>query len=249
MALYKHRMEQRLRESEATTRAMVDATQDLLYLLSAEGKFLVANEALAEFVGLAPGDLPGTDVYDLVGKKILSPRMACWQLDMRGERRLNYVEEWNRGWYDVTIYPLYDTRGCVGQFAVSVRNITARKQAEERLKNNEEYFRLLIQDASEIVIMLDPDGTFSQQSPSFRHALGYPADENLKKSFFDHISISDWQQAKQVLSEILVHPGMAKPIRLKFEKQDGSFCVIKGIMSNMSDNPFVGRIVLNGWVE
>ncbi|MDD4136569.1 MAG: response regulator [Methanoregula sp.] len=249
MALYKHRMEKRLQESEATTRMMVNATQDLLYLLSADGKFLVANEALAEFVGMTPDELSGTNVYDLVGKKILSPRMACWQLDPRGEKRLNYVEQWNRCWYEVTIYPLYDDKGSAVKFAVSVRNITAQKQVEDQVKNNAEYFRQLIEDASEIVIMLNPDGTFSQQSPSFKHALGYPTDEDLKKSFFDHISINDWQQAKQVLAEILVHPGMAKPIRLKFEKYDGSFCIIKGIMCNMSHNPFVGRVVLNGWME
>ncbi|MDO8874336.1 MAG: hypothetical protein Q7V05_16655 [Methanoregula sp.] len=57
------------------------------------------------------------------------------------------------------------------------------------------------------------------------------------------------QQAKQVLLEILVHPGMAKPVRLRFKKRDDTFCVIKGIMSNVFNNPLVGKIVLNGWME
>jgi len=249
MALYKSRMEQRLREIEETTRVMMNATQDLLYLISSGGKFLVANEAFAEFVGQTPDELAGSSIYDLVGMKRLSPMMACWQLAPRGEKRLSSVEEWNRSWYEVSVYPLYDAKGNAGQFAVSIRNITVQKQAEEQLKNNAEYFRSLIEDASQIMIMLNPDGTFAQQSPSFMQALGYAADGDVKKSFFDHISINDWQQAKQVLSEILVHPGMAKPVRLKFEKQDGSFCIIKGIISNQSDNPFVGEIVLNGWVE
>jgi PAS domain S-box-containing protein len=249
MALYKHRMELRLRESEATTRVMVNATQDLLYLLSADGKFLVVNEALADLVGVTTDELLGTSAYNLVGRKIFTPKMACWQLDTLGEKQVHFEEQLNRSWYDVTIYPLYDTRGCAEKFAVSVRNITARKQAEEQVKSNAEYFRILIEEASEIVIMLNPDGTFAQQSLSFKRALGLAANEELKKSLFDHISLSDWQQAKQVLSEILVHPGMSKPVRLRFEKNDGKFCTIKGIMSNQSDNPFVGKIVLNGWVE
>ena len=82
-----------------------------------------------------------------------------------------------------------------------------------------------------------------------KQAPGHSPHITLKKEFFDCISSSDWKQAKQVLSEILVHPGMAKPIRLKFEKIDRTFCIIKGIMSNLSDNPHVGGIVLNGWVE
>jgi PAS domain S-box-containing protein len=249
MALYKHRMELRLLESETTIRAMVNATQDLLFMLSADGKFLVVNEALAERAGKTPEELLGTSAYSLVGQKVLTPKMACWQLIARGEKRITFEETLNRGSFDVTIYPVYNAKGSAEKFAVSIRNITGRKQAEELVKNNAEYFRLLIEDASEVVVMLNPDGTLSQQSPSFTSALGYPPHENLKRSLMDHISLNDWQQAKQVLSEILVHPGMAKPVRLKFEKADRSFCIIKGIMSNQSNNPFVGKIVLNGWVE
>jgi PAS domain S-box-containing protein len=249
MALYKHRMEQRLRESEATTRLMVDATVDLLYLLSADGKFLMVNEALAERANATVENLIGTTVYDMVGMKILSPRMACWQLDARGERRLNFEEQLHRSWYDVTIYPVYDWKGAPVKYAVSVRNITAKKQAEEQIRNNAEYFRSVIEEASEVVVLLNPDGTFSQQSPSFLHALGYGKDDDLKKSLFDHLNLSDWQQAKQVFEEVLIHPGMAKPVQLKFERKDGKSCTIKGILSNLSDNAFVGKIVMNGWVE
>jgi PAS domain S-box-containing protein len=249
MALYKHSMERRLKESEETTRIMMNATRDLLYMLSADGKFLVINDALAERAGKSAHELLGTSAYNLVGQKTLTPKMACWQLIARGEKRITFEEMLNRCSFDVTIYPVYNAKGSAEKFAVSIRDITARKQAEDQVKNNAEYFRLLIEDASEVVVMLNPDGTFAQQSPSFKHALGYQPNEDLKKSLMDHISLNDWQQAKQVLSEILVHPGMAKPVRLKFEKNDRSFCIIKGIMSNQSDNPFVGKIVLNGWVE
>lgn len=132
----------------------------------------------------------------------------------------------------------------------SIVDITAKKQTEDQIKNNANYFRALIEEASEVVILLNPDGSFSQQSPSFLRAVGYrDKDEDLKKSFFDYLSLDDWQQAKQVFAEVLVHPGMAKPVQLKFEMKEGGTCRIRGIISNLSDNPFVGRIVLNGWVE
>ncbi|MCK9579294.1 MAG: response regulator [Methanoregula sp.] len=249
MALYKYRMEHRLRQSEETIRLMMNATQDFLYLVSADGKFLLANDAFAEHTGMDPDELHGTTAYDLVSQNLLTPVMACWQLTVRGEKSLAFEEQLDHNWYDVIIYPVYNDQGIAEKFAVSIRNRSARKQAEDLAKKNAESFRLLIEDASEIMVMLNIDGTFSQESPSFKEALGYPPNENLKKSLFDHISISDYQQAKQVLSEILVHPGMAKPIRLKFERLDGTVVIIKGIMSNLSDNPFVGNIVLNGWVE
>jgi len=197
---------------------------------------------------MAVEDLIGTSVYDLVGQKILSPRMACWHLDAKGERRLNFEEQLHRSWYDVTIYPVYDAVGVLKKYAVSVRNITAKKQAEEQTKNNAEYFRTVIEEASPVVVLLNPDGTFAQQSPSFKTALGYGKDDDMKNSFFDHLNLNDWQQAKQVFSEVLIHPGMAKPVQLKFERKDKKTCVIKGILSNLSDNPLVEKIVMNGWV-
>jgi PAS domain S-box-containing protein len=249
IAIFKHRMEQRLKTSEATTRLMVDTTPDLLYLVSSEGKFLMVNSALAERAGAGTEDLVGTSAYEMVGRKILSPRMACWQLDLRGEKRQNFEEQLDDRWYDVTISTVYDNQGVPEKYAVSARNVTIRKQAEEQMRNNAEYFRSIIADASEIVVLLNPDGTFSQPSPSFRAALGYGDAEAMKNNFFDHLALSDWQQARQVFSEVLIHPGMAKPLRVKFERNDGTVRSIRGIISNLSDNPFVGKIVMNGWAE
>ncbi|MFA6332549.1 MAG: response regulator [Methanoregula sp.] len=247
-AVYKHGMERQLRESEATTRLMVDATRDMLFLIRADGRFLVVNKALAEHAGASPDMLNGTSAYDLVAKGVLTPRMACWQLDARGEKRLSFEEQMTRGWFDVTICPVYNKSAIPEKFAVSIREITMRKLAEETMKNNAEYFRTMIEETAEVVVMLNPDGTFSRESPSFKKALGYGQEEPLKPSFFDHLNLADWQRAKQVFSEVLIHPGMAKPVQLKFEKADGSSCSIKGILNNLSDNPFIGKIVLNGWV-
>lgn len=249
IALFKYTMERRLRESEATTKIMVNATRDFLYLLGADGRFLMVNESFAEFAQSTPDDLVGTSAYDLVGKHILSPKMACWQFNPRGERRISFEEELNDHWYDVTLYPVYDPAGVPEKISVSVRNITQKRRAEEQAARNAGFIRAIVEEASEIVIFLNPDGTFSHPSPSFRQALGYRDEKEMRSSFFDHLSISDWQQAKQVFSEVLLHPGMVRPIRLRFETQDRKICSIKGIMSNQSDNAFVGKIVINGWVE
>jgi len=39
-----------------------------------------------------------------------------------------------------------------------------------------------------------------------------------------------------------------RPVRLKFRKS-GGFMIIEGIISNLSKNPIVQGIVLNGWVR
>ena len=74
MALYKHAMEQRLKESEATTRVMVNATQDLLLPAQCRRENPCGKRgARPDRARTTTGELQGTSAYDLVGKKILYP--------------------------------------------------------------------------------------------------------------------------------------------------------------------------------
>lgn len=47
-----------------------------------------------------------------------------------------------------------------------VEDITGRKRAEEALKESEEWFRSLIQNSSDIITVIDANGTILYQSPS-----------------------------------------------------------------------------------
>ena len=249
MALYKHRMELALQESEKRTRALINASRDVLYLLDARGKILCANDSLAELTGIPLAQLTGSSAYELVGKKIFTPLMACWQLDLNGRTGLQAEEQLHRNWYDVRIYPVYDASGAVTMYAAGIRNITELKRAGDQQVHNAEYFRSLIEETADIVVFLNADGTLSRQSVSLRRALGYPLNVVLDKTLFSYIVITDVQLAKQVFSEVLAHYGQVKPLRVKFEKNDGTACIIQGIMSNLSENSFIKTLVFHGWIE
>ncbi|NIW49223.1 MAG: PAS domain S-box protein, partial [Gammaproteobacteria bacterium] len=55
--------------------------------------------------------------------------------------------------------------------------IAERIQAEEALRGNEIYFRSLIENALDIVTVLNADGTIRYESPSVKQILGYEPDE------------------------------------------------------------------------
>jgi two-component system NtrC family sensor kinase len=57
------------------------------------------------------------------------------------------------------------------------RDITRRKQAEAALRKSERWFRALVQDASDVVLVVGPDGRIRYASPSCRALFGSdPAD-------------------------------------------------------------------------
>jgi PAS domain S-box-containing protein len=249
MALYKHTMERALRVSEETTRVLLNATDDILFLVDANGHLLAINEALAKQTGKSVRDLTGTNISELVSQGILSTRMAGWNVNFTQTKQVRFEEEYKGTWYDTTIYPILNPQGDVVLFAVYIRNITRIKNIEEQARNNEEFFRSLVEDTSDIIAILNTDGTIRHESPSINHALGYTAEDLVGKSLFTIVPDDDIPEARKIFSGILESPGMVRPIRLMLRKKDGTTCVMEGIISNLNGNPVIDGIVLNGWIK
>ena len=248
MALYKHALDRELRASEETNRALLNATNDIMFLLDTGKRFLAVNEALAKRAGAPVNDLVGVSAYDLVSRKILTPSMACWNIDQVLKTPVQFEEKLDGRWFNSRIYPVLDRQGDVIRYAVYIRDITGRKQIEDQLLQNEEYFRGLIENASDIIVVLNKDGSFLRESPSLVRALGISQDRLFGKSIFDIIHPDDLPALKTSLADVLRQPYLVRPVRLKFRKA-GGFTIIEGVMSNLFKNPIARGIVLNGWVR
>jgi PAS domain S-box-containing protein len=249
MALYKHAMEHALRVSEATTRVLLNATDDILFLADTTGRLLAANESLAKQAKKPVRDLTGTNISDLVSQGILSSRMAGWNVSATMKKPGHFEEEFHGGWFDTTVYPVLNPQGNVVLFAVYIRNITESRKTEEQTRLNEEFFRSLIEDTSDIIVILNRDGTIRHESPSISRMLGYSSEEQVNRSLFSIIPNNDVPAARAIVSGILENPGMVRPVRLVLTRKDGGTCVMEGIISNLFGNPVIDGIVLNGWVK
>jgi PAS domain S-box-containing protein len=249
MALYKNTMDHALRISEETTRVLLNATDDILFLADTSGKLLATNEALALQTGKTVSELTGTNVSDLVADGVLSTRMAGWNVRAMDKKQEHYEEEFRGIWYETTIYPVLHRGEDVVLYAVYIRNISKAKKMEEQSRDNEEFFRSLIEDTSDIIAILNRDGTIRHESPSISRSLGYPSEGLAGKQIFSLIPKEEVPAAQNILSQILESRGMVKPIRLIMQKSDGTRCVMEGIISNLYGNPVIDGIVLNGWIK
>ena len=249
IALYKHSMEHALRVSEETTRVLLNATNDILFLVDTTGLLLAVNESLAQRTGKSARDLTGTNVSDLVKQGILSARMAGWNMNVTKREPERFEEEYKGTWFSTTIYPVQKPEGQVVLYAIYIQNISDTKRAEEQNRHNEEFFRSLVEDTSDIIAILNRDGTIRHESPSINRLLGYAAGEVVNQSLCSLIPANEIPAARAIFSGILENPGMVRPIRLKMLKKDGTTCTMEGIISNLHGNPVIDGIVLNGWIR
>jgi len=89
-----------------------------------------------------------------------------------------------RFWAHVVIDPIYDERRNLLGYAKITRDVTARKQAEDALRESEQRFRLLVQGVTDYAIyMLSPEGKVTNWNVGAERIKGYTHDEIVGSHF------------------------------------------------------------------
>jgi PAS domain S-box-containing protein len=249
MALYKHSMENALRVSEETTRVLLNAIDDILFLVDISGRFQAVNSALANCANKTVNELIGSNVSELVNRGIISQKMAGWNVSPIQVAPLCFEESFKGKWFEVTLYPVRNPHNDVVLFAVYIRNITQSKRLEEQSRQNEEYFRSLVEDASDIIAILNKDGSLRYESPSINRSLGYPSGHLTGKPISTILDEDELPKLENIFIEIMKNPGIVKPFHMKVKNVDGELFTMEGIISNLYGNPVIDGIVLNGWIK
>src|SRR5690606_18869697 len=87
-------------------------------------------------------------------------------------------------WANVIITALRNESGKLVGFGKVTRDLTARRRAEDALRESEERFRLLVHGVRDYAIfMLDPDGRVASWNEGAQRLKGYTADEILGRHF------------------------------------------------------------------
>ena len=125
------------------------------------------------------------------------------------------------------------------------KEITFRQQTEQALRESEERFRFLIENALDVITVLGADGTVVYASPSWERVLGYKSTKLLGEKFVDYIHPNDVHRAINSFTNSIVDPGVTLPIELSFQHQDGSWRVLEAISKNFIDQLGHTNVVIN----
>lgn len=126
--------EDRLRRSEETERALLNATPESLLLLDAGGAILVANGTAAARLGMSPEEAIGKSAYGVLpGELSSSLKIHVDSVFRTGEAERFEDAREGRHYYNV-VYPVSCEEGVIERVAVFTQDITERKQVEESLE-------------------------------------------------------------------------------------------------------------------
>ncbi|WP_072044968.1 putative bifunctional diguanylate cyclase/phosphodiesterase [Aliterella atlantica] len=126
-----------------------------------------------------------------------------------------------------------------------IHDITKRKRTEELLAIAEAKFRSLIQNSSDMICILEPDGVMQYSSPSHERILGYSPSYLMGKNAFDFIHPEDVNSALHVFTQAMQDTSNTWSVEFRFRHQDGSWRYLESTVSNLLADPSVRGMAIN----
>ncbi len=184
-------MEQSHLENEIKFRAVFENSLDAIGV-ACEGRQAFANPAFFRVFGYdGPEELEGKPVTEIIAPSCRQQIMQRLERRMRGEAEPHsYVTRGRRKDasefdMDVTI-TIFEMNGRKHALAI-MRDVTARRVAEEALRQSERKYRDMVETSADIVWKIDAGGCLTYINPAARQLLGFEPEEMLGRPFLDFI--------------------------------------------------------------
>ncbi|MDY3562873.1 PAS domain S-box protein [Gemmata sp. JC673] len=185
------RAEQALRDSEERYRQTIEAAFDAIVTTDAKGTIVGWNRGAERVFGHPAKEVLGRDVELIVPPRYAAEHHAAMTAfdpanssRMRG--RVVELPALRKGGieFPTEITLAYWGAGADRRFTAIIRDITARRAAEQALRDSEERHRLLVESVTDYAIfMLAPDGRVATWNAGAQRIKGYTADEIVGRHF------------------------------------------------------------------
>jgi len=124
-------------------------------------------------------------------------------------------------------------------------DVTEEQQAVKALRESEEYFKAIIQNATDIIIIVDEKGRLLFVSPSVRRILGYYPEEVIGKKGIEFIVPEDLPRAINNFVNAIQTKDVIVPDSFRIRHKDGSERILEGVGKNLLNNPLVKGFIMN----
>ncbi len=124
-------------------------------------------------------------------------------------------------------------------------DITERKEIQQAAALQEQRFRSLVQDMSDVIAVFDAGATINYISPSIQRVLGFHPEEQIGTSSLALVHPEDLAGIRRLLATVAKRPGHTKRTQLRLQHKAGAWRWIEMTVTNLLHDPSVGGLVSN----
>ena len=213
--------EDALRESEEKYRDLVESINDLVCEVDLDGKYTYMSNGVKDILGYEPTELIGKTIEGLLApcskqyvleyslRLLREPQPYTW-------KDVHFLhKEGHEVIIEANGIPLFDGKGNFRGYMGVCRDITARRQAEEALRQAEEQYRNLVENVSDWIWETDLTSLYTYSSPKVYDILGYRPEEVVGLRSFDLMTPENAKKIRDLVTA--VDPGGDLPSVLDLE--------------------------------
>ncbi|WP_031386117.1 diguanylate cyclase domain-containing protein [Desulfonatronum thiodismutans] len=198
------RVEKLIAKAKKEWETTFDSVSDHVSIVGPDFRFLRVNKTLAAHHGMHPREMIGMLCLGIIGcmdlgASICPHKTFIEEAGKSAREQIIHCQELDQ-WDYLSTTPLYNDGEYIGTLLV-YRDVTERVRTEKALKESENRFRLLAENATDMVTRLSPGGDFIYVSPSCQTILGFAPQTLVGKSLFDFIHSDCTSKAAACLRE------------------------------------------------
>jgi len=208
------RVEEQLSQAEEKYRSIFENAVEGIFQSTPDGRFVAANPALARMYGFdSPEELISTRT-DIAQQLFVEPKSReefkrsmeekGFILDFELEA---YRKDGSKIWISENVRAVRDQSGRVAYYEGTTQDITARKLAEQALRESEERYRELFENAKDGIYVHDMRGTYTSINRAIEKLSGYSREEILGKNFSGFVAPEYLEEVRENFGKKLRHEG------------------------------------------
>ncbi|MBS1669248.1 MAG: PAS domain S-box protein [Bacteroidetes bacterium] len=247
--------------------SIVEQSREAILSRGTDHRIISWNQGAEKMFGYSKAEAIGKTVSELGILKLSNEEINSFQQETL-EKKVAvkefkyYCKDGNSFIGEGSMSSIKNENGKALSYTVMIRNISERKQLEDQLRKmnevleekvkartaevykNEKRFRALVENSSDIIILINQSFEIIYRSASKRFA--GRQDEEMIGAPITHFIHPDFHQRAQVnLQDLLAHPGKIINIFSRYRHKEGHYIWVEGIAMNLLHDENVKAIVIN----
>lgn len=237
------KVEDEIRQQYDFLNMVINSLQQPFFVKDENHRWIMLNEACISMMGYSREEVIGKSDYDIYPKEQAD---VFWEKDDLVFREGSNINEekitWSTGEVRtiVTSKYLYTDKLTGKNYIVgSIHDITRLKEIQEILRESEQKYHDLFQNANDLIFITDLEGNFTDANHRVIESLGIPLEKLLNLSVFDLVKNIRRAEFKEILARLIEHKSVSA-IELETTAADGSTMILEvhgRLMYNNNDEP------------